>query len=83
MGVGWAGGGVVKRVWCDLKRIKVGMMINRSGVGQFAAGRPEGGILAAKTEWWGKQSGDWLGSVRRGKLASVVERGIFINRLMG
>ena len=37
MRVDRAGGGVVERVWCDLKRIKVGVMIDRSGVGHGKA----------------------------------------------
>ena len=27
----------------------------------------------AKTEWWGKQSGDWLGCAKEGKLDKAVE----------
>ena len=43
-------------------------MMNRSGVGQVAAGRLEDGIWAAKTEWWGKQGGDWLCGCGRWKV---------------
>ena len=37
---------------------------------------------AGHTERWDKQSGDWLSGVRGGKQASVVEGGVFMNRLM-
>ena len=44
--MGRAGGGVAKRVVCDLKGIKVGMMIDRSGVGhETGVRRRECGVI--------------------------------------
>ena len=59
---------------CGLKGIKWGAMVNGSGGGQFAAGRPEGSSRAAKTERWDRQSVDWLGGVRVGNLARAVKQ---------